>query len=223
MYHAASVQVPISGDNTANIDQLQTLVRVTFGTMTLCRALGASLGAFFGSPPGWYWYLKCSFCLASPFALDVCHGIVPSAILTGASDEEDVGLRPRRSNSACARGKRDARVDEIMAYRSGNRLNRRHLSLSQEGSGICELTSSRVYEVYTRIVLDPSLHLSEGLLGSWGYCRTRRLCRQLSKAVHQPCRPCDLLLMPCRWCCSASRDQNDGKHKLTGAWGAEVS
>ena len=177
--------------------------------MTLCRALGASLGAFLGSPPGWYWYLKCSFCLASPFALDVCQGIVPSAILTGASEEEDVGLRPRTNNSACARRKQGARVDENVAYRSGSRLSRRHRSLLQEGSDICELTSPRFDEIYTHIVPDPSLHLSGGLLGSWGYCRIRRLCQQLSKAAHQPCRPCDLLLMPCRRCCSASRDRND--------------
>ena len=29
-----------------------TFVKVTLGTMTLCNALGASLGAAFGSPPG---------------------------------------------------------------------------------------------------------------------------------------------------------------------------
>ena len=81
-------------------------------------------------------------------------------MLTGASEEEDVGLRPRRSSSACARLERDVRVDEIMAYRSGNRLSRRHLSLLQEGSNLCELTSPRIYEVYKHIVLDPSLHLS---------------------------------------------------------------
>jgi len=34
-----------------------TLGRLTLGTMTLCNALGASFGGFFGSPPGWYLYL----------------------------------------------------------------------------------------------------------------------------------------------------------------------
>jgi len=35
-----------------------TLGRFTLGMMTLCNALGASLGGFFGLPPGWYLYLK---------------------------------------------------------------------------------------------------------------------------------------------------------------------
>jgi len=31
-----------------------TFGRLTLGTMTLCKALGASFGGFRGSPPGWY-------------------------------------------------------------------------------------------------------------------------------------------------------------------------
>lgn len=70
-----------------------TFVNVTFGTMTVFSALGASLGDLFLSPPGWYWYLKFWPAL-SPFELPTCHGMLPSAILTLASDEAEVGLRP---------------------------------------------------------------------------------------------------------------------------------
>lgn len=35
-----------------------TLGRLTFGTTTECSALGASLGGFLASPPGWYLYLS---------------------------------------------------------------------------------------------------------------------------------------------------------------------
>lgn len=70
-----------------------TFVKVTFGTMTVFNALGASLGDFFLSPPGWYWYLKFWPAL-SPFELPTCHGMLPSAILTLASEEAEVGLRP---------------------------------------------------------------------------------------------------------------------------------
>ncbi len=31
-----------------------TFGKLTLGTMTLCKALGASFGGFLGSPPGWY-------------------------------------------------------------------------------------------------------------------------------------------------------------------------
>lgn len=78
-------------------DQLnhrRTFVRVTFGKITLCRALGASLGALLGSPPGWYWYLKCSFGDEPSLALSCFQGSVLGAMLTGASEDEDVGLRP---------------------------------------------------------------------------------------------------------------------------------
>lgn len=120
----------------------RTFGKLTFGTMTLWRALGASLGGFLGSPPGWYccrnqnvshWcykiigatksaksrgvarkgavqrpqrtsrcvngiqglltYLKCSRA-SSPLVLSVCHGMLPAATLTFASDVADVGLRP---------------------------------------------------------------------------------------------------------------------------------
>lgn len=37
---------------------VHTFGRLTLGTITLCSALGASLGALAGFPPGWYWYLK---------------------------------------------------------------------------------------------------------------------------------------------------------------------
>jgi len=60
------------------------LGRLTLGITTECRALGASLGAALGSPPGWYWYF--------PEVPD-CHGAEFGAILTGCSDEEEVGLR----------------------------------------------------------------------------------------------------------------------------------
>lgn len=70
-----------------------TFVKVTFGTMTVFNALGASLGDLFLSPPGWYWYLKFWPAL-SPFELPTCHGMLPSAILTLASEEAEVGLRP---------------------------------------------------------------------------------------------------------------------------------
>lgn len=75
-----------------------TFVKVTFGTITVFNALGASLGDLFLSPPGWYWYLKCWPAL-SPFELPTCHGMLPSAILTLASDEAEVGLRP--SSDSC--------------------------------------------------------------------------------------------------------------------------
>jgi hypothetical protein len=39
------------------------------------------------------YYLKCSRA-ESPLELSVCHGILPAATLTLASDVEDVGLRP---------------------------------------------------------------------------------------------------------------------------------
>lgn len=61
-----------------------TLGRLTFGTTTLCSALGASFGAFDGSPPGWYWYLPDVF---------VSHGREFGAMLTGISLLEDVGFR----------------------------------------------------------------------------------------------------------------------------------
>lgn len=38
-------------------------------------------------------YLKCSRA-SSPLVLSVCHGILPAAMLTLASDVADVGLRP---------------------------------------------------------------------------------------------------------------------------------
>jgi hypothetical protein len=61
-----------------------TAGRLTLGIITECSALGASLGAAFGSPPGWYWYF--------PVVPD-CHGAEFGAMLTGCSEEEDVGLR----------------------------------------------------------------------------------------------------------------------------------
>ena len=71
-----------------------TLGKFTLGTITLFRALGASFGALDLSPPGWYWYLKCSSGLL-PLELSTCQGMVPSAMLTLTSDDADVGLRPR--------------------------------------------------------------------------------------------------------------------------------
>ena len=87
-----------------------TFGKLTLGTMTLCKALGASFGGFLGSPPGWYlwghqycssrevtfhpyWYLKCSLA-SSPLVLSVCHGKLPGTMLTFASEVADVGLRP---------------------------------------------------------------------------------------------------------------------------------
>lgn len=72
---------------------IHTFGKLTLGTMTLCNALGASLGGFLGSPPGWYWYLK-SCLAASPLELSVCHGIVPGATFTLASEVAEVGLPP---------------------------------------------------------------------------------------------------------------------------------
>ena len=60
------------------------------GIITECNALGASLGAALGSPPGWYWYF--------PVVPD-CHGAEFGAMLTGASDDEEVGLRASLSVS----------------------------------------------------------------------------------------------------------------------------
>ena len=60
------------------------------GMITECSALGASLGAAFGSPLGWYWYF--------PVVPD-CHGAELGAMLTGASDEDEVGLRASLSVS----------------------------------------------------------------------------------------------------------------------------
>ena len=74
-----------------------TFVRVTLGIIVLRKALGASLGALLLSPPGWYWYLKCSSAPFLPVAFpSTCQGIDPSAMLTDASDEDDVGLVPVR-------------------------------------------------------------------------------------------------------------------------------
>ena len=70
-------------------------MRVILGTITLCKALGASLGAFLGSPPGWYWYLKCESGPESALAASFCQGSVPGAMLTGASEDDEVGLRPK--------------------------------------------------------------------------------------------------------------------------------
>lgn len=63
-----------------------TLGRLTLGTMTSFKAEGASLRALEVSPPGWYWYL------ASP---PVFQGSESGAMLTGFSDEEEVGLREK--------------------------------------------------------------------------------------------------------------------------------
>lgn len=51
LIHASSI--PVSRLELKEV----TFGKLTLGTMTLCRALGASLGGFLGSPPGWYWYL----------------------------------------------------------------------------------------------------------------------------------------------------------------------
>jgi len=67
-----------------------TAGRLTLGIITECNALGASLGAAFGSPLGWYWYF--------PVVPD-CHGAELGAMLTGASDDDDVGLRASLSVS----------------------------------------------------------------------------------------------------------------------------
>lgn len=75
-------------------DDTLTFGKLTFGTMTECSALGAFFGAALGSPPGWYWYLKLPL---AEFPFDsTCQGIVPSAMLTGASEDEEVGFRPIR-------------------------------------------------------------------------------------------------------------------------------
>lgn len=73
---------------------LLTFGKFTLGTITLCRALGASLGAFFGLPYGWYLYLYSS--PASPPLPSVCHGMLPGATVTFASDVADVGFFPVR-------------------------------------------------------------------------------------------------------------------------------
>jgi hypothetical protein len=65
---------------------LLTLGRLTLGTMTSLRAEGASLRGLLVSPPGWYWYL------ASP---PVFQGSESTAMATGFSDEEEVGLREK--------------------------------------------------------------------------------------------------------------------------------
>ena len=58
--------------------------------MTVFNALGASFGAFFGFPPGWYWYLEA----APPSFLSLCHGMLPAAMLTLLSEVADVGFLP---------------------------------------------------------------------------------------------------------------------------------
>jgi hypothetical protein len=65
--------------------------------MTEFNALGASFGAFFGFPPGWYWYLYCS-CAALPSTLSFCHGMLPAAMLTLLSEVADVGFLPGEVN-----------------------------------------------------------------------------------------------------------------------------
>lgn len=74
-----------------------TFGKLTLGTMTLCNALGASFGGFLGSPAGWYWYLK-SCLAASPLELSVCHGMVPGATFTLASEVAEVGLPPSNTS-----------------------------------------------------------------------------------------------------------------------------
>lgn len=96
-FHAKTRLISVHCLPTDRRKRLRTFGRLTLGTMTLCSALGASFGGFFGSPPGWYWYLKCSLASA-PFELSVCHGILPAAMLTFVSDVEEVGLRPERVN-----------------------------------------------------------------------------------------------------------------------------
>lgn len=66
----------------------RTLGRVTSGTTITLRALGASLGAWLGSPPGWYRYL--------PSDAPVSHGMPELAMPTEDSEVEPVGDRPLR-------------------------------------------------------------------------------------------------------------------------------
>ena len=81
---------------------LYTFGRLTFGMMTSFMAEGASLGVALVSPPGKYWYL--------PEVL-LFHGSESMALATGASEVDDVGLRPwdvleKRGERERARGRK---------------------------------------------------------------------------------------------------------------------
>lgn len=65
---------------------IRTLGRLTLGTTTTLTALGASLGAAEGSPPGWYWYL--------PAPEPDSQGMEFLVWGTAVSSVEAVGLRP---------------------------------------------------------------------------------------------------------------------------------
>lgn len=69
-------------------DAIRTLGRLTLGTMTTFKALGAFLAGLDLSPPGWYWYFE------SALPSSTCHGMEPSRIETLDSEEAEVGLRP---------------------------------------------------------------------------------------------------------------------------------
>lgn len=95
--------------------------------MTLCNALGASFGGFFGSPCGWYLYLYSSRAL---FEESCCQGMLPCATVTFDSDVADVGLRPMRGRwSAMNKLWRDARY----AYRSRILRDQKHRTWLREG------------------------------------------------------------------------------------------
>lgn len=74
--------------------RVRTLGKLTLGMMTSLRALGASLRPLELSPPGWYWYLA-----SEP----VFQGSLSTALETGFSDDDEVGLRlkchPARPNA----------------------------------------------------------------------------------------------------------------------------
>ena len=111
--------------------------------MTLCNALGASLGGFFGSPPGWYLYLKLVRLLnradfdhssylyssraLSPLVASLCQGMLPWATETFDSEVADVGLRPGEVILSAWNRRGDQSL-EGKVYQSRSLQDRKHLT-----------------------------------------------------------------------------------------------
>lgn len=88
-----------------------TLGRLTSGMTVTFRALGASLGAASGSPPGWYLYL--------PSVEPVSQGMPDLAMPTSFSEVDLVGVRPRIDGiSRCSDDLTLARIMQREAYRN---------------------------------------------------------------------------------------------------------